>query len=108
MSHRKLILRTLRELLEQQGPSAYGNIDPKNILGKPADVAYAHTINQLVEEGLILRAPTNGMIAFRLNPQKKQIFDAELQPWYSSALVQWIIGTMLAIVGLVVAFLALK
>lgn len=86
------------------GSNAYGKLDPEDILGKPADITYAHTINQLVEEGLILRAPINESIAFRLNPQKKQIYDAELQPWYRSSLVQWGIG--IAIV-LVTAFLGI-
>ncbi|HEY9145562.1 MAG TPA: hypothetical protein VIN36_02670 [Thiobacillus sp.] len=108
MSHRKNILRVLRKLLEQQGPNAYGNLDPKNILGKPADITYQHTINQLIEEGLILRAPTNEAIAFRLNLQKKEVYEAELQPWYKNSLVQWMIATVLAIAGVAIAVMSLQ
>ena len=108
MSHRQAILRALHILQEQQGPYAHGNLDPKHILGRPADVHYQHALNLLLEEGLVLRGPAPEALGFRLNPEKKALYDSELQKWYEKPVLQWSIGTVLTIVGLVAAFMALK
>ncbi len=81
MSYRYRILQILKELYSQNGPDAYGVLDPIDVLGTSGTMEYFTAINQLLAEKLILgiTLKDSDKIVFRLNPEKLGKVENELQ-----------------------------
>ena len=106
--YRRLVLERLTDFAKEVGgPDAYLSLSPVSILGRPGDQAYLAAINELLEERLILGVAADSEPAFRLNPEKRSEIEAELAKWYQRPVWQWVVGTAVAVLGLVGVLLSL-
>jgi hypothetical protein len=104
MSYRKRILRRLKHFYDEQGPGDLLLLDPIDIIGKPGGQKYVAAVNQLMEERLIYGVAAGERPAFRLNPDRIEEVKRELR-WYRDPALQFVVGTLLAVGGLVWAII---
>jgi hypothetical protein len=110
MNYRKTVLIEIKSLYDQIGPPpAWGLADSlnlyKNANSPEKKQRVEAAIRQLVSEGLILQSPEHKRLAVNLNPDKIKRILAEIKPWYADP--KWVIGTIIAFLGLVAVFLRL-
>jgi hypothetical protein len=101
MNYQKLILRKLNMLAEEKGPDAYGYLDPEQFHVQAGDERYLAAVKHLMSQQIILGATKSGRPFFRINPEKNDIVQRAIRPWYKTTQGQFFIGTLIAAGALV-------
>ncbi len=110
MNYRKAILRELYKFYEDKGPNNFAVAHTLKAFS-PGNKKFLTAVNQLLEERLIngskvpLYVDPDGVLAIAINPVSLVDIKRELRSWYRDP--KFLIGTMIAAIGLIIALLEL-